>query len=527
MNPAERLATAYDEVLYPAAVHVHTAPDRLATVGVLRGMQPASVDHSRVLELGCGVGTNLISMAFNYPHSRFLGIDLAHGPIAAGQKSISELGLRNIELEPLDLCEAGQQRFGAFDYIIAHGLYSWVPHPVRERILALCRDMLAPQGIAYISYNAYPGNHLRELARGIIRFHTAHLKQPLEKIQQARGILEFLAQSTPTPDAYIMVLKSEFERVVKYRDEAFFHDDLSEINQSFYFHEFIGDAKRHALQFLGESSPNEVDPGKVTAEALSKLNELQGGNEIVHEQYKDFVRGCGFRRTLLCHQEVGLAPTRLSEKVKALYISCDASPVQSDGEPISGRTVFRRSDGTEIETEHPLVVAALNYICSEWPCTISFSKALDRARSAVPGNTAVSSLDANAASLAEALLRAYEGGFLQLHVGPRSVVNSLSDYPVSSALARFELKRGPLATSQLHKFVRLEDPVSRRLVQLLDGTRNYKSILHALLSSINSDPVELYENGALLTDPDLISDAVEKRLPEVMRALVREGLLVG
>ena len=93
--------------------------------------------------------------------------------------------------------------------------------------------------------------------------------------------------------------------------------------------------------------------------------------------------------------------------------------------------------------------------------------------------------------------------------------------------ARFELKRGPLATSQLHKFVRLEDPISRRLVQLLDGTRDYKSILHALLSSINSDPVELYENGALLTDPDLISGAVEKRLPEVMRALVREGLLVG
>jgi hypothetical protein len=89
------------------------------------------------------------------------------------------------------------------------------------------------------------------------------------------------------------------------------------------------------------------------------------------------------------------------------------------------------------------------------------------------------------------------------------------------------LKRGPLATSQLHKFVRLEDPISRRLVQLLDGSGDYKSILHALLSSIKSDPVELYENGALLTDPDLISYAVEKRLPEVMRALVREGLLVG
>jgi len=527
MNAAKRLATAYDEVLYPAAVHVHTAPDQLAAVGVLRGMEPALVARCRALEIGCGAGTNLISMAFNYPHSRFLGIDLAQGPIAAGQKAISELGLKNLDLEQLDLCEANQRRFGSFDYIIAHGLYSWVPPPVRERILALCRDMLSPQGIAYISYNAYPGNHLRELARGIIRFHTAHLRQPLEKIQQARGILEFLAKSTPTPDAYIMVLKSEFERVVKYRDEAFFHDDLSEVNQSFYFHEFIRDAERHALQFLGESSPNELDPGKVTAEALSKLNELKGSPEVVREQYKDFVRGCGFRRTLLCHQDVKLAPERMPEKVKQLYISGDASPVRPDGESTAGWTGFRRSDGAEIETEHPLIIAALKYICSEWPCTIPFAKALDRARSSVPGNTAVSSLDGDAAALAEGLLRAYEGGFLQLHVGPRWVVNKLSDYPVSSVLARFQLKRGPLATSQLHRFVRLEDPVSRRLVQLLDGSRDCKSILHALLSSIKSDQVELYENGALLTDPDVVSDAVERQLPEVMRALLREGLLVG
>ena len=115
MNAAERSANLYDEVLYPAAVHVHTAPDRLATVGVLRGMQPARVDHSRVLELGCGVGTNLISMAFNNPHSRFLGIDLAHGPIAAGQKSVSALGLKNIELEPLDLVPQGSFRDFAND----------------------------------------------------------------------------------------------------------------------------------------------------------------------------------------------------------------------------------------------------------------------------------------------------------------------------------------------------------------------------------------------------------------------------
>lgn len=527
MNTADSSTNPYDEVLYPEAVHAHTHPDRLATVAMLRGMRPPPVDQCRVMEIGCGVGSNLISMAFNYPQSKFLGIDLAHGPIAAGQESIAELGLKNINLQQLDVCDANRERFGSFDYIIAHGLYSWVPHSVRENIIVLCRDMLTPQGIAYISYNAYPGNHLRELARGIIRFHTSHLQQPLDKVQQARGILEFLANSTPNPDAYITALKSEFERVVKYRDEAFFHDDLSEINQSFYFHEFIRDAERHALQFLGESSPNEVDPGKVTAEVLGKLSELQGSNEIVREQYKDFVRGCGFRRTLLCHGEVQLAPARIPEKLKELNISCDASPVQSDGEATAGPMVFRRADGAEIETAHPLIVAALKHICSEWPCTVPFAAALDRARFSVSGDRGAPSFHNDAAALAEALLRAYEGGFLQLHVGVRPVVNKVSERPVSSALARFQLKRGGLATSQLHKFVRLEDPLSRQLMQLLDGSRNQEAIINGLLASITSGQTELYENGAVLTDPHSISDAVKRRLPEVMRALMREGLLVA
>ncbi|MBV8813055.1 MAG: methyltransferase regulatory domain-containing protein [Verrucomicrobia bacterium] len=527
MNGTETLPNLYDEVLYPAAVHVHTAPDRLATVAVLRGMRPAPVDHCRVLEIGCGEGTNLISMAFNYPESNFLGIDLAGGPVLAGQQSIAELGFKNISLQPLDLCSANRERFGFFDYIIAHGLYSWVPQPVRQNILALCRDMLAPQGIAYISYNAYPGNHLRELSRGIVRFHTAHLKQPLEKIQQARGILQFLANSTPTEDAYIKVLKSEFERVVKYRDEAFFHDDLSETNQAFYFHEFMRDAGRHGLQFLGESSPNEVDPGKVTAEVLSELDALQGSAEIVREQYKDFVRGCGFRRTLLCHQEVRLTPARVPEKIKELHLSCDALPVQSNGNGASSLTLFRRPDGGEIETEHPLIAAALKVICSEWPCTIPFSVAIDRAKSSLSGNLAASPLDNDATAPEEALLKAYESGFLQLHVLPRLVVNRVNKHPVSSGLARFQLKRGSFATSQLHKFVRLEDPVSRRLVQLLDGSRDIESVLRALILSIRSDSVELCENGLPLTDPERISDAVERGFPQVMRGLVREGLLVG
>ena len=111
--------------------------------------------------------------------------------------SPKELGLSNISLYSMDVCDPAVERFGWFDYIIAHGLYSWVPQLVRERILVICREMLNPQGVAYISYNAYPGNHLRDLVRGMMRFHTAVFKDPAEKVGQARGLLKFLTESTP------------------------------------------------------------------------------------------------------------------------------------------------------------------------------------------------------------------------------------------------------------------------------------------------------------------------------------------
>ena len=150
-------------------------------MAILRGLEPAPINRCRVLELGCGVGLNILGMAFQLPSSEFVGLDLAQRPIASGQASVTGLGLQNISLHSMDLCDASPERFGTFDFIIAHGLYSWVPQPVRERILALCREMLNPQGVAYVSYNAYPGNHLRDLVRGMMRFHTAGLEDPIDK----------------------------------------------------------------------------------------------------------------------------------------------------------------------------------------------------------------------------------------------------------------------------------------------------------------------------------------------------------
>jgi methyltransferase-like protein/cyclopropane fatty-acyl-phospholipid synthase-like methyltransferase len=527
MDTGDASSTAYDQVLYPATVYPETHPDRLATVGTLRGMQPAPVNRCRVLELGCGTGENLVALAFNFPSSEFVGLDSARHPVVLGQDSITEFGLTNIQLHPLDLCEATRERFGSFDYIIAHGLYSWVSPFVRERILAICRELTPPQGVAYVSYNAYPGNHLRDLARGIIRFHTARSESPSEKVERSRAILRFLAESRLTPNAYVIALRAELERVAKQRDEVFFHDDLGEINQPFYFHEFIAAAHRHNLRFVGEASPDDLYSENLTPEVVSKLGELEKEDEIIREQYRDFVLGRSFRRTLLCRNEVELAPAFLSDRIATLHASCDAMPVRSNEDQDATRALFRRPSGVELRIDHELVAAALRHICAEWPCAVPFQVVLERARSEVADTTERIRLEEQTALLANAWTRAYQNGFIQLHVTPPRVANKVSERPECSPLARFQLRKTEVATSQLHKRVRFEDPLSRDVAQLLDGTRDLEGITQTVVESIRKGQAEVRENKTVVTEPDRIAKLIGQQVREVLTALAREGLLIG
>jgi SAM-dependent methyltransferase len=523
MNSLGKTTSAYEAVLYPSGIFPQTHPDRLATIGTLRGMCPASVYCCRVLELACGTGNNLITMACNLPDSEFIGLDLAQRPIASGQALVAGLGLENVRLQQFDVSEISRERFGQFDYILAHGLYSWVPEPVRERILAACRELLNPQGIAYISYNAQPGNHLHDLARGIMRYHVANFEEPQEKIRQARGILKFLAESRTTPNPYVTGLKAESERVSKYTDEVFFHDDLSAFNRPFYFYEFIRDAERHGLQFLGEASPNELGPRTFAPEVMTKMKELEAGDELVREQYKDFFLGRAFRETLLCHGELQLAPDFLPAKVPKLYVSCDAVLIEQQE---SSSALFRRHEGSELETRHPLIAAALKYLSTQWPCAAAFDTVLENVGTAMAVNNRVSTGEPESTSIVHALTAAYKAGFVQLHVVPPRLVNRVSERPTSSRLARFQLHRGEATANQLHQPVKFSDSLSRQLVLLLDGSRDKETIARELTEFVSAGHDET-PGSVSVADPDAFASSARRKTEEGLKTLAKGGMLVA
>jgi SAM-dependent methyltransferase len=198
---ADAAHTPYDAVFYPGLAYDYTHPDRLATIASLNGLESAPAPRCRVLELGCGAGSNLIPMAFQYPESGFVGIDLSNSAVAKGVGEIADLGLKNITLRSADIMDVDGS-YGMFDYIIAHGVYSWVPEFVREKVLAIFRDNLTPQGVAYVSYNSYPGSHLRNLTRDIMHHHVHGIEDARERVAQARGILKFVADASLNDNVY-------------------------------------------------------------------------------------------------------------------------------------------------------------------------------------------------------------------------------------------------------------------------------------------------------------------------------------
>jgi len=247
----EKEPFAHDVVLYPGLPFSQTHPDRLATIAALYGLPAAPPGRCRVLELGCGQGGNLIPMAYVLPESTFLGLDASRSAVAKGREQIAALGLTNVNLVNVDLLDASD--LGTYDYVVAHGVYSWVPPSVQERVLAIASEVLAPNGVAYVSYNALPGGHVRRATREMMLWHVRDIEEPGERMAQARGLVRFLAEAAPPRPLFSAILKETIDHLGKQPDAVLFHDDLSEFNESLLFVDFMERANRHRLRFLSEA----------------------------------------------------------------------------------------------------------------------------------------------------------------------------------------------------------------------------------------------------------------------------------
>jgi len=522
-------ANRYDQIAYPSCPYVQTHPDRLATLAHLYGMTPAPIAQCRVLELGCGDGANLIPMALQLPGSEFLGIDLAACPIQKGRQQISELGLANIRLEEADVMEFST-RSGPFDYIIAHGLYSWVPQDVQDKILEIVQTCLASQGVAYISYNTMPGGHLRMMLREMMQYHVRGLKSPEQQVSQGSSLVQLIANSQIKPNSYGILLEQEWEQRISQRTpQALFHDELGEYNMNFYFHEFMAQAAHHRLQFLAEAEFAEMHPTHFQPCVGELLQEL-GDDIIVRQQYLDFLKGRRFRQTLLCHDSAQIERNIPLERVISLLVASNAQP----SPPMSQATLdspvqFCGPHHSSLTTAHPLIKATLLCLGENWPMPLSFEALWEmaHARLVALGSTSHFDTPEDRIDLAKALLLCYGGSLVELHSWAPRLALKPGDYPLVSPLARLQTLQGTMVTTLCHISVEISGALEKRLLQLLDGTRDRSMILQALEQTILSGAATLLQNGELVHDPAKVRALLAAELESQLDSLARLGLLLA
>jgi len=518
---------SYDLVPYESHSYPQSHPDHLAALGSLFGLNPPPVVRCRVLELGCASGGNLIPMAYRFPDSTFVGLDLSIKELEIGRKMIQDLNLKNITLNHLDITDV-HDSFGRFDYIIAHGVYSWVPDSVQDRILSICNKNLTPNGMAYVSYNTYPGWHMRGMIRHMMLYHTSRFQDAEEKIREARALIDFLANSIPgEKDYFAMLLQNELKLIKRSGDSYIFHEHLEEKNSPVYFHQFVDRAEKHGLQYLAEAEfssmltsgfPKEVGE---TLEGISK-------DLIAAEQYMDFLRNRLFRQTILCHREIFLERTLVADSLEGLLIASRAAAESDPVDLAAGvKQTFRTATGAWTKSDFPITKAALAVLRDAWPKAMTLDTLMKRAEQLLGKDLPAAPMDPveSKKALGEDILHCFAGNVAELHTCQADFVTTVSEKPMASPLAAYQADHELPIVNQRHESIQI-DTLSKELLKTMNGNRDVEAVLGCLMRKGLAGAFVLEKNGAPVSGERNIRRALEGAIAGLMQNLAHLALLI-
>jgi methyltransferase-like protein len=520
----DSILASYEELPYDAQPQIHSHPDVLATVGTLMGMTPPPLDRCRVLELGCANGANLLPVAMTCPQAQLVGIDLSPRQIGHGQAMIRELAVANLTLKAMSILDVDES-FGVFDYIVCHGVFSWVPEAVQEKILAICSRHLSSNGIAYVSYNTYPGWHLRGLTRDMVTYQARQVPDPHAKVQRARAYLESMAsalQGQNYPHTQIVLNEASLLRA---RHDAYvYHEHLEAENRPVYFHEFASRCRSHGLRHMADATPGSSAIG-VMPPAWQRFLEQWGTDPIDREQNLDFLLNRSFRRSLLCREGVSLRPLPAASSLMQMHLSSQCRPASTKPDLTSSAAEkFTGKDGGGLSTDRPPIKAALGILCESHPNLVHFAALVDQVRSRLSGGGAAQVVPEQ---LAESMLASYLARMVDIHLGPPAFTTHLSKRPVAFALARYQAGKELSLVSCLRHCPAELSEFDRKMLARLDGANSQDDLLAWLGQAVAAGQLALQQDGRAVTDPQQARPALRESLQSSLKRLAHKALLVA
>jgi len=524
--------SVYDEVPYESRPIPISHVDRIALAARLRGMTPADTSRSRVLELGCAEGANVISMAFHLDEAEFVGVDASPKQIEVGLAARDRLGLDNLDLRVGDFASMTDE-LGVFDYVIVHGVLSWVPPEVRARLLALVAASLRPEGVAYVSYNCAAGWGPKAELREMLLQHTAALSTSEEKIAKTRAILSMLAGS-PLKESSLHAagLAEKATAALGHRDAYLFHEYLAEHNHAYRHREMLEVVEGHGLAFLAELAAASGIPG-LEDRLRAGLEEQIGDDPLQIEEMVDLMIGRAFRASLFVHREA--LPPDPNRRERGYEVAAEAyfrGQIEPEAKRLSlDREVaesFTTPSGLKISARNHLLKAALLELGKWWPRGLTVDQLVERAnlllelrRVFASGETAS---DDDVAGLCRDLYELCHLGHVEMALREPDVEIEVPERPRVSALTRHEAEHLDVVSNPRHELVGL-DAYERRLVGYLDGSRTVAELADAMRAHLDAGDVVLHQEDGTQLEGDALAAAAPALLDNALGKLARTSLL--
>lgn len=526
MKPAnQETKTRYDDLPYSSFAYQYSAPEQLAAVASLFGLPSGEVATARILELGCGSGGNLIPVALRQPRAKVVGVDISGVQIAAGKASIERLGLDNVSLIEADLLDLDASALGEFDYIIAHGLYSWVPAEVQDAVLSLIARCLAPDGVAYVSYNTYPGWKTKEIVRDAMRMHGGARPTVDEQVGYGRSMLNFLKQTALPGGLTAAAVDECTPSIMNGPVDYVAHEYLAPHNRPCYFYEFVEQIRKHDLAYLGEAQPSTMLPSNYSQELAEQLYGALGSDQVRVEQYLDFAVSRVFRQTLLVHgkraQELRweLDRNTLHSMHFAANLSAADGAIRLDGEL---QDFIAPPNKASIGASLSGLKQAIDAIARAWPGTVTREDMIRHA-TLTQGEHDPVSPEVLSEAVDELCERLTLRGMAQVRLTPVDVTGP-SEHPVVDPVVRRQvavlLPERKHVANAWHDSVEIT-AIDRLLIPLMDGSVDRNGLIAVTAAALREGRLPSASPG-----PSDAEAQAAGRVADMLQRLAASALLL-
>lgn len=519
-NKTEVKELGYDETPYHGYPFEYNRPENLKTVAALFGINAPKLETARVLELGCSDGGNLFRFAETYPKSYTLGVDLSKVEIENGQRFLNKLKLKNVDLKAISITDLDES-YGKFDYIICHGVFSWVPDFVRDGILEVSKKLLNKNGLAFISYNTLPGWNMIKSVRELMMYHSKNFSDVDDRITQARAALNFIQESLEgqdTPHAQFMQISAKSMA----NKENFYirHEYLEENNEAFYFNEFIEKARANDLEYVGDTDVQRMYIGNLPKKAMEKLGTI---NDIVRtEQYMDFISNTQFRCTVLTHKNTKLSRNITDETIQKFYYHCNIKLLDDKiNIEDNSKAIFYIDNNKQrtADTSTPTMKAILYTLSKNIGNPLSVDEIVKESSKLVPE---VSQEIIKQHILANFANLIFSGTIKYIIDKPLSIYK-ISNKPKISKLAMQQIQTSKhngayWITNSVNQVISFQ-PHQVGIVQSINGKNTIAQLKEITLADLKEDKISANENNQKITDEAKLKTIADKLVDQTLEIL--------